>query len=208
MEFMFARQSLRRRDDTARDCLGGATKRIFDIVFASLFLGLTLPILLVAAAALKLAGADPIISREPRLGFRGRSFTVVEFTTTAGNSPVSQSAAATGRKFRSRTGAACIGAFLRESGIHKLPLLVNVLRGEMSLVGPRALLPSEASPHGDRIAAYLTARPGFVQPPKIANPGNRRAGELLDPDLDYVRNWRFSTDVVALLRTIFAMKVP
>lgn len=200
MDFMVARQSLRQQRDAPKEGLGGRSKRLFDLAFGSIILAFTLPILLLAAAALKSAGARPVFAKDARLGFGGRSFTVVEFSTDP------EAIGPTGQKRPCRTSVTKIAAFVRESGIHKLPQLVNVLRGEMSLVGPRALRPSDATVYNDRIAAYLTARPGLVQAPKTAKLGERWTAEQLDSDLDYVRNWRFSTDVAALLRTIFTLK--
>jgi len=204
MDFMVAHPMSGQHGATARDSLGGISKRLFDLAFGSLFLVLTLPILLIAAGALKLAGVKPVFAREPRLGFRGRSFTVVELTTIARSSAESNRTGS--RKLSHRTYAESIGAFLHESGIPKLPQLVNVLRGEMSLVGPRALRPSDAILYGDTIAACLMARPGLVQAPRSAKHGDNCAMAPLELDLDYVRNWRFSTDVAALLRTIFTLK--
>jgi len=206
---MVAGPSLHPRRETAKDSLGGTRKRLFDIAFGSLVLVFTLPLLLITAGALKVAGAGPVFKREPRLGFRGRAFSVIELVTTAEESPLSESAATTpDQDLRRGTRIARIGVFLHESGIHKLPQLVNVLRGEMSLVGPRALHPSEAEHYGERIAAYLSARPGLVQARKRPRPGETCATRRFDWDLDYVRSWSFSKDMIVLFRTIFALKEP
>lgn len=193
--------------ETAKLCLGGTPKRLFDIAIGSALLASTLPLLLASAAALKCAGAVPVFKREPRLGYGGRSFLMIELVTTARESPLSEPATTTpSQAVRRRNRIACIGFFLRESGIYKLPQLVNVIRGEMSLVGPRALDPSEAEYLGDRIAAYLTARPGLVQ---MYTGPNRRKGcdiEGFAAGLDYIRDWCFSMDIVALVHAIFASR--
>jgi exopolysaccharide production protein ExoY len=204
---MVAGPSLHPQGETPKDSLGGTPKRLFDIGFGSLVLVFTLPLLLIIAGALKVAGAGPVFKREPRLGFRGRMFSVIELATTAEESPLSDSATTSpGQGLRRGTRIARIGVFLHESGIHKLPQLVNVLRGEMSLVGPRALHPSEAAHYGERIAAYLSARPGLVQARRRPQHGQACATHRFDSDLDYIRSWSFSKDMIALLRTIFALK--
>jgi lipopolysaccharide/colanic/teichoic acid biosynthesis glycosyltransferase len=208
MDFMVVRPRLRHQGEAIGDCLGGRSKRLFDIVVGSILLTLTLPILLVAAAALKCTGSGPVFAREPRLGFKGRLFTAIEFGATTREGRRSESVAKSRNKLHRRTDFARIGEFLHDSGIHKLPQLVNVLRGEMSLVGPRPLPLSEVRLQGDRIAAYLEARPGLGQAPRTAKLGGRCPSEPSDPDLDYVRNWRLSMDLTALVLTIFTWKGP
>ncbi len=191
------------RGETAEGCLGGTPKRLFDIAFGSVLLAFTFPLLLVSAAALKCAGARPVFKREPRLGFGGRSFHMIELVTTARDGRASAPATTASRR---ATRSARIGACLREAGIHKLPQLVNVIRGEMSLVGPRALDPSEVDHLGERSATYLSARPGLIQAPVRPNRREAHATEGFDADLDYVRDWRVSRDLVALLHSIFASR--
>lgn len=203
MNFTLARPRLRQHGEATKDRLGGTTKRLFDLILGSLFLLCTLPVLVFAAAALKVAGATPVFTRAPRLGFKGRPFVIVEFRTKAQTCPLPGS---TSRKPRRRTATIGLAEFLHDSGIDKLPQLVNVLRGEMSLVGPRALHPSEASGYGDWIAAYLATRPGLVQVPNTASLEDHPSMQLSVADLDYVRNWHLSTDVIALLRAIFTWK--
>jgi lipopolysaccharide/colanic/teichoic acid biosynthesis glycosyltransferase len=186
--------------------LGGRSKRLFDIVVGSILLALTLPIFLVTTAALKCIGSEPVFAREPRVGFKGRLFTVIEFGATSRDGRGSESAATSRHKFHRRIDLTRIAEFMRNSGIHKLPQLVNVLRGEMSLVGPRPLALSEVRLQGGRIAAYLEAKPGLIQAPRTAKLGDHCLSEPSDPDLDYVRDWRLSTDLTALMLAVFTWK--
>lgn len=208
MGFMVVRSRVRHQGEAIGDCLGGRSKRLFDIIVGSILLAFTLPILLVAAAALKCTGSGPVFTKEPRLGFKGRLFTAIEFGATRREVRRCESVAKSKHKLHGRTGFAHIEEFLHDSGIHKLPQLVNVIRGEMSLVGPRPLRLSEVRLQGDRIAAYLEARPGLVQAPRTTKAGGHCPSEPSDPDLDYVRNWRLSMDLTALALTIFTWKGP
>jgi exopolysaccharide production protein ExoY len=186
--------------------LGGTPKRLFDIVLGTLLLTSTLPLLVVTAVTLKLAGARPLFSREIRLGLKGRSFEMIAYTTTTQDSPHVESTDRYGSRGRRTPHIAHIGMFLKESGISRLPQLVNVIRGDMSLVGPRALSSFESSCYGDGIAIYLSARPGLVQPRRRTAPEDKSAAQACDEGLDYVRRWCFSADVATLLRVIFALR--
>lgn len=190
---------------SVKGALGGTRKRLFDIVFASITLFLTLPILLIVVTVLKLAGAGPLLAKHRRLGHRGRSFTSFEFKTASVRLPARQTGLDPHPDQASRARVLAISQFLRESGIYKLPQLVNVLRGEMSMIGPQEIHPSEVSYYGDRIAWYVSARPGLIAVSKMARRDDRAYAAQVAADIDYIRNWRFSTDLALLLRAVCAV---
>ena len=132
-----------------------AGKRVFDVVLASLGLIVTLPAIAIVAAIMKLDSAEPILFRQARVGRRGAMFEVLKFRTMKNSSGT-----AVTRKGDSRITR--VGRFLRRTKIDELPQLVNVLRGDMSLVGPRPDLPQfwrTLQPHQRGI---MQLRPGIT----------------------------------------------
>ena len=101
--------------------VGGAIKRLIDIILSAVAIGLMLPLLVLCAFATFLASGRPIIARHPRIGFRGRAFECFGFETSA------------------ETRVTRLGAVLRKAGLDDLPQLFNVLRGDMSIVGPQPI---------------------------------------------------------------------
>jgi exopolysaccharide production protein ExoY len=97
---------------------------------------------------------------------------------------------------------------LRRSSLDELPQLVNVIRGEMSLVGPRPVVPSEMRRYGDKLSLYLRARPGITGIWQISGRSNCDYVERIEMDAEYVGNWRFSRDFAILLRTPAAVFAP
>jgi lipopolysaccharide/colanic/teichoic acid biosynthesis glycosyltransferase len=94
---------------------------------------------------------------------------------------------------------------VRESSLDELPQLINVLRGEMSLIGPRPIVPSEMSHYGDRLGSYVAARPGLTGVWQISSRSDCGYDKRVELDASYVSNWRFSTDLSILVRTVSAV---
>jgi lipopolysaccharide/colanic/teichoic acid biosynthesis glycosyltransferase len=97
------------------------------------------------------------------------------------------------------------GRFLRESSLDELPQLINVVRGEMSLVGPCPIVPSEMSRYGDRLDSYVLARPGLTGAWQMRDHSDSGYDKMVELDANYVSNWRFSTDLSILMRTMGAV---
>jgi lipopolysaccharide/colanic/teichoic acid biosynthesis glycosyltransferase len=98
-----------------------------------------------------------------------------------------------------------VGRFLRESSLDELPQLINVVRGEMSLVGPRPIVPSEMLRYGDRLDSYVLARPGLTGVWQISGRSDCGYDKRVELDANYVSDWRFSTDLSILVRTVGAV---
>ena len=98
-----------------------------------------------------------------------------------------------------------VGKFLRKSSLDELPQLINVIRGDMSLVGPRPIVPSEVTRYGDKLGLYLQARPGITGIWQVSGRNDCGYDKRIEMDANYVRNWRFSGDFVILLRTLGAV---
>jgi exopolysaccharide production protein ExoY len=165
--------------------LGGAIKRAMDIALALVALVLLAPLLVILAAALRLAIGRPIICQQKMVGFGGGVFTAYRFRAGAGDEAAV---------------AACLQAF----GLDKLPQLFNVLRGDMSFVGPQPLALDARGRAPSHANEYVMARPGLIGlrlPPDAGGPdGSTRA----DLDRYYVRRWSLGLDLMLLVKSIAA----
>lgn len=133
-------------------------KRSVDVLCAGPLLVLSLPVLLLCAVVIKLESRGPALFRQPRIGRNFRLFYLVKLRTMAHCAPGSP--VTLGRDARITR----FGSWLRRSKIDELPQLWNILRGEMSLVGPRPVVPSVAKRHRGQYRELLRVRPGLTDP--------------------------------------------
>jgi exopolysaccharide production protein ExoY len=200
----------------AKNAVGGQLKRVFDIVCASILLLLTLPLFIIVAFILKIMDQSPIIYKHVRVGLWGRRFTCFKFRTTVVDSenvvkalldddPGTRTEWEQNQKLINDPRVTPVGRFLRESSLDELPQLINVLRGDMSVIGPRPIVPSEMSRYGDRLGLYVSARPGLTGAWQISGRSDCGYDKRVGLDANYVSNWRFSTDLSILVRTVGAV---
>lgn len=186
--------------------LGGFTKRFFDITVASAaLLALALPLFLIAIL-IRIETPGPALFRQRRTGFRGRSFEVLKFRTMRTMEDGARVTQARPNDAR----VTLVGRVLRKTSIDELPQLVNVLAGDMSLVGPRphAVCHDRAFFLVDRqYVLRFVARPGITGAAQVN--GARGVTETteqierrLDYDLDYVNDWSMRRDVRILFMTV------
>ena len=179
-------------------------KRLFDVLVASIAIVLAAPIMLVAAAAIALESRGPIFFKQQRVGRNGRVFDVLKFRTMrtdaeALTGPV-WAAAQDPRKTR-------LGSFLRRASIDELPQILNVLRGEMSLVGPRPERPVFVDRFRKELSRYderHLVRPGItgwsqLHMKRVLTVDD--VAEKLNNDLFYIENWSFFMDVSLIVKT-------
>jgi len=175
-------------------------KRAFDVTFAGLALLLLVPLLAIVSAAIKLTSRGPIISHHYRRGFNGQTFRIHKFRTTA--EPF-ETGVQSGEEHLTT-----LGTFLRTTGIDELPQLINVLRGEMSLVGPRPHAVARDDEFSRKIANYACrhhVKPGITGWAQV-NSVRHDTGPIdqmeqrVDLDLWYVSNWSIWLDLAVLLR--------
>jgi lipopolysaccharide/colanic/teichoic acid biosynthesis glycosyltransferase len=194
-------------------------KRIVDIAGATILLALTAPLFLIAAIRIKLESPGPIFFRQTRLGAYKQPFTAFKFRTMKVDTDAAEhreyirqtmSAGATmngnGTYKLSREDAVTrFGRFLRKTSLDELPQLINVFRGEMSLVGPRPCIPYETEffepHHFDR---FLVPQ-GLTGLWQVTARANSTFGEALEMDVAYVRGWSIGLDLRLLMRTPFAL---
>ena len=203
-----------RRSFGAQYAVGGRTKRVFDVFVASLVLLLTLPLFIIVAVMLKVTDPGPVIYKHVRVGLLGRRFTCFKFRVVDAenvlkalldDNPGARAEWERSQKLINEPRVTRVGRILIESSLDELPQLVNVLRGEMSLVGPRPIVPSEMSHYGDRLASYVSARPGLTGAWQISGRSDCGYDKRVELDANYVSNWRFSTDLYILVRTVSAV---
>jgi exopolysaccharide biosynthesis polyprenyl glycosylphosphotransferase len=184
-------------------------KRGFDATFAGAALVLLAPLLLIVGLAVKLTSRGPVICREYRQGFNGQKFRIHRFRKT-----VVQDRETTGQVRPALGQVTTLGAFLRATGIDELPQLVNVLRGEMSLVGPRPHVVAHDDEYSRRIANYACrhhVKPGITGWAQV-NGFHGETGPIelmarrVDLDLWYVSNWSVWLDLGILVRACLKVK--
>lgn len=178
-------------------------KRLVDFSFACLVLVLLMPMFLVIGLAIKLTSAGPIFIKERHLGFEGETFDVIGFSTTAS---VVGSANLTSRPSNLRpVRVTTIGRLLRKLSLDELPQFINVMKGDMSLVGPRALLAEEAKFLKDWHNTRHAVRPGITGLWQVRWSEGRSFDDMVRLDLRYVQGWSLGSDVRILLGTVKAV---
>jgi lipopolysaccharide/colanic/teichoic acid biosynthesis glycosyltransferase len=188
---------------------GWVLKRALDVALAALALVLVAPLLLAAAAAIRASGPGPIVFKQQRIGYRGRPFTMYKLRTMVAGADAQQASLADRAngpvffKLADDPRVTRVGRFLRRTSIDELPQLVNVLAGDMSLVGPRPLLPSDASNlHDSHHRTRFATVPGITGLWQVSGRSACSDAERLRYDTEYVRNWSLSLDFRILLRTL------
>jgi len=190
-------------------------KRAIDIVGAAVVLIVSLPFVAVLALAIKIDSPGPVLFAHRRLGRDGRHFDCLKFRSMCSDAERVLHADEQLRHdyvsnhFKIPTDCdpriTRLGRFLRKSSLDELPQLWNVLRGDMSLVGPRPIVPLEGTHYGERLPLLLSVRPGLTGPWAVQ--GRSRVGypRRADIELDYAQKWTFSQDLRILGRTPWAV---
>jgi lipopolysaccharide/colanic/teichoic acid biosynthesis glycosyltransferase len=179
-------------------------------VVAAGALVLASPFLLAAALAILLQDGAPVIFRQRRIGLHGREFTCLKFRTMVRDAEARRQALLarnemTGPVFKMKGDPRVtpVGRILRKFSIDELPQLWNVLRGDMSLVGPRPPLPDEVRQYGEPdFRRRLAFRPGLTCLWQVSGRNALSFEEWMALDLRYVDNWSLWLDLAILLRTI------
>jgi exopolysaccharide biosynthesis polyprenyl glycosylphosphotransferase len=183
-------------------------KGVFDKVLAALALILLAPVFAGIAAAIRVAGSGPVLFRQIRVGRDGRCFTLYKFRTMVADAEqqkalLAASNEADGALFKIRRDPRItpIGGWLRRWSLDELPQLLNVLRGDMSLVGPRPALPDETARYGDHMRRRLVVKPGITGLWQVSGRSDLAWEEAVRLDLRYVENWSLALDLQILWKT-------
>lgn len=197
-----------------------ACKRAFDLLLALLALIPTLPIMLVAGALMRLTSAGPMLYRQIRIGRDEKPFSMLKLRTMRANSDDSEQrwrnrvellglATATDGIFKfDHPGITAVGRVLRRFSIDELPQLFNVLRGEMSIVGPRPSLPWEVALFTSEQRARHRCRPGITGLWQVSGRNRLTMPQMLALDIIYVETHSLRLDLSILLRTPAAILSP
>nr|WP_062338899.1 sugar transferase [Herbidospora sakaeratensis] len=181
-------------------------KNVFDRVVAGLGLLLVSPLFLLIAVAVRATSPGPAFFRQTRVGKDGRTFTIVKFRTMgvdAENRKVELASDRDGVLFKIRHDPRVtrVGAFLRRHSLDELPQLVNVVKGDMSLVGPRPPLPEEVARYGDDVRRRLLVRPGMTGLWQVSGRSDLSWEEAVRLDLRYMENWSLTLDLQIMWKT-------
>lgn len=197
-----------RRSDRAYE----AAKRLFDFTASVLLLFVLLPFLLATAFLILATSPGPMIFRQERCGREGRRFTCYKFRTMIHEAEglklsLLQNNEMTGPVFKMRNDPRVtpLGRLLRKMSIDELPQLWNVVRGEMSLVGPRPPLPEEVANYTPRERLRLSVPQGLTCLWQVSGRSNLSFDRWVDLDLEYIDKRGFWFDMWVLLRTIPAV---
>jgi lipopolysaccharide/colanic/teichoic acid biosynthesis glycosyltransferase len=178
-------------------------------VTASIAVIVTAPLMAVTAVLIKIDTRGPVLFRQRRIGKDGELFTIYKFRTMTVDAELRLAELeaeneADGPLFKIRNDPRTtrLGRWLRRFSIDELPQLWNVLRGEMSMVGPRPALPSEAAKWAPRLRQRLMVKPGLTGMWQVNGRSNTSFEQYERLDLYYVDNWSLITDLMIILRTI------
>ncbi len=184
-------------------------KRSFDVVAAASALVVLAPLMALVAVAIKLGSEGPVVFRQQRVGRDGARFTLLKFRSMVDGAEhriidLRHANEADGPLFKIREDprVTAVGRFIRRWSIDELPQLVNVLRGDMSIVGPRPALPDEVEHWDATLYHRLRVRPGLTGMWQVAGRSEVSFEEYARLDLYYVDNWSLVTDLSLVLRTL------
>jgi lipopolysaccharide/colanic/teichoic acid biosynthesis glycosyltransferase len=211
-----SRPPLRTELHTA-DPLGFLTKRAMDLTGALVGLLLLSPVMLAIALLIRLDSPGPVLFRQVRRGHRGRPFPMLKFRTMVADAESrladledrNESAGGVLFKLRNDPRVTRLGRFLRRTSLDELPQLLNVLKAEMSLVGPRPLSHRDSDRLRDAAPAGYTRRlqvlPGLTGPWQVAGRSELDYRQMVALDCDYAANWTLGRDLRVLVQTLAAV---
>jgi lipopolysaccharide/colanic/teichoic acid biosynthesis glycosyltransferase len=204
--------------DARQSGLGLVMKRVIDVVGALFGLILLSPVFALVAVIIKLDSKGPVFFCQERLGKNGRPFTFYKFRTMEhGNDPaihreyVTSLIQGESEELKGETGAYKIeldprvtrfGHYLRRTSVDELPQLINVVRGEMSLVGPRPPIGYEVDLYGVRERRRLDVMPGITGLWQVSGRSQKSYREMVDLDLRYIDEWSVLGDLKILAQTV------
>lgn len=173
-------------------------KRFCDVIFSFFALVLLAPLLSLIAIAIKLDSPGPVFFRQERLGQRGRIFRICKFRTMViGAAKMGRGLNVVERDPRITR----VGRVLRRLSLDELPQLINIFRGEMSLVGPRPGLPLHLEIYDDFQKRRLEVKPGLTGPSQVRGRAALSWPERIEMDIDYIDNYSLWLDISIILRT-------
>jgi exopolysaccharide production protein ExoY len=192
-----------------------SAKRLIDLVTCLFAAPLILLIGLPIALILKLDGGN-VIYTQPRVGANGRQFACLKFRSMVRNAderlrlmlaadPAALDEWTCFQKLTNDPRITWFGKFLRAYSLDELPQFINVLRGEMSIVGPRPIMIDQIELYGEQFAAYCAMRPGITGPWQVSGRNERTFAERIRLDSEYTKTWSIAGDAKIMLMTLPAV---
>lgn len=196
--------------NTPSNYVGLVTKRIIDIIFSLCVICIGFPFFLIIALIIKLDSPGPVFFRQKRSGLKGKPFGLYKFRTMVANAEalreqLQEQNEMTGPVFKMTNDPRItrVGRHLRRLGIDEFPQFLNVLVGDMSIVGPRPPLPDEVAQYERWQLRRLAMKPGITCLWQIArNRNSITFDEWMHMDMEYIDNWSLSLDIVIIFKTI------
>ena len=194
-------------------------KKLFDLLFALLFLILLSPLILIIFLLIKFSSRGPIFFLQKRIGINNKSFKCIKFRTMhpeandilenllSINAKIKKEFEET-HKIKNDPRITNIGNFLRKTSLDELPQLVNVLKGEMSIVGPRPIVSEEKIKYGKNFMKVNSVKPGITGLWQISGRNNLSYKKRIYLDLIYTENINFLLDLRIIIRTVGVILFP
>ena len=186
-----------------------ALKRLFDITSSAFALWMLMPLFLFVAALVKLTSRGPIFFKQQRAGINGRPFNMLKFRSMVANAeelkgPLAAANEQSGPVFKMRQDPRVtrLGRFIRKYSIDELPQLINVLRGDMSIVGPRPPVPEEVAKYEAWQLRRLSVRPGLTCLWQVSGRNQVSFEDWMYLDMLYIDHWSLRKDLALIFRTV------
>lgn len=196
--------------------VGGISKRSFDILVALAALVLLSPIFVLVMALVKYSDGGSIFYGHRRIGYNGSTFRCLKFRTMAENgdallqeyleqNPAAYEEWRNTRKLQYDPRVTVVGTVLRKLSLDELPQLLNILTGEMSIVGPRPVVQDELERYGSAAVFYLKSRPGLTGLWQVSGRNDVSYAARIAFDRHYVENWSIAQDIRIIAKTVPAV---
>jgi exopolysaccharide biosynthesis polyprenyl glycosylphosphotransferase len=187
-------------------------KRSFDLLLGGLMAAIALPLGLLIALAIRLDTPGPIFYAQVRIGRNGKEFRCFKFRSMVSNADdlrnkMAELNESSGPLFKIRNDPRLtrVGRLIRRYSLDELPQVINILRGEMSLIGPRPNLPSEVQCYEEWMKKRLSVSPGLTGLWQVSGRSDLTFDEMVMLDIYYVENWSVGLDLTILARSIPAV---
>jgi exopolysaccharide production protein ExoY len=199
--------------DSIRPVNERLSKRTFDCICAFVLAAFFLPLFVFITLALLIQDGRPIFFRQRRIGAGNKEFWCLKFRSMSidadrilahhlATDPAAKAEWEDYHKLRSDPRVTRLGALLRRSSLDELPQLINVLRGDMSMVGPRPITRDEIQRYGDRFHDYLRCRPGLTGLWQVSRRDRVSYSRRTEIDSLYVGNWSLRRDILIMAKTV------
>ncbi len=186
-----------------------ALKRAFDVALSAIALWLLSPVLIATAIAVKLSSKGPVLFKQPRVGMHGRPFNMLKFRSMVVNAEALKEQLMAQNeqsgpvfKMKSDPRVTAVGRFIRKYSIDELPQLINILRGEMAIVGPRPPVPKEVALYEPWQRRRLSVRPGLTCVWQVSGRNEISFEQWMYLDMQYIDNWSLGQDLGLILKTV------